>query len=221
MTRSGPMLVLATGLLAGGCATTGSERELSSLKAQLQEQQARCAAAEAKGVTRGDDLTATSNQLASGLQEEIKRGQVTIHQLRDQLRLSVVQELLFDSGHAELRDTGQALLDKVAQALEGGPARLVTIEGHTDNVQIGPSIVAQFATNWELSTARATTVVRYLQEKGVAPQALGATGFGEYRPVSTNETAEGRQLNRRIEVVLTATPPTDVSRQASAAPAAP
>ncbi len=83
------------------------------------------------------------------------------------------------------------------------------MEGHTDNVPIGPAIIDKFPTNWELSTARATTVVRYLQERGVNPGYLSAEGYSEYRPVAPNDTEEGKSKNRRIEIVLI---PLDVNR---------
>jgi len=73
--------------------------------------------------------------------------------------------------------------------------QLVTIEGHTDNIQIGQAILARYPTNWELSTARAITVVRSRQDLGLKPEELSASGFGEYRPTSTNSTEEGRQHN--------------------------
>ena len=81
--------------------------------------------------------------------------------------------------------------------------KAIRVEGHTDNVPIAPSLRVRFATNWELSTARATAVVRYLQDKaGIAPDHLIASGYGEYRPLSPNTTPEGRAQNRRIEIVL-------------------
>jgi flagellar motor protein MotB len=203
-------------LLLLGCATTSKDRQISSLEGSLNAQTARCASQTAQGTKRLDALAATNRQLTAKLQDELKKGQVSINLLEDQLRLSVLQEVLFDSGSAELRESGREVLDKVGSALKDVSDELVSIEGHTDTMQIGPSILAKFPTNWELSTARATTVVRYLQDKGVPPQVLSATGFGEYRPTASNQTEEGRQQNRRIEVVLSAqvlpasreTPPT-------------
>jgi chemotaxis protein MotB len=193
----------AMGLLLAGCATTARDRQISALKGDLRSQADRCAQDAATGMTRLNALSLTNQQLSDKLSDEIARGQVTINLLSDQLRLSVVQEVLFDSGSTDLRDSGREVLDKVSTALKGVSGQLVTIEGHTDNVQIGRSILAKFPTNWELSTARATTVVRYLQDMGMSPDGLAASGFGEYRPNSSNATEEGRQRNRRIEVVVT------------------
>jgi chemotaxis protein MotB len=91
----------------------------------------------------------------------------------------------------------------VARGLKGIDDRLIMVEGHTDDVPIGAKIAEKFPTNWELSTARATTVVRYLQDKGVAPKHLGATGFSECRSVAPNDSDRNRQKNRRIDIVLT------------------
>jgi chemotaxis protein MotB len=209
MHRLTPLLALGAGLLVAGCATTG---EVASLKTQLQEQQARCATSSSQDTTRIDGLTATNAKLTAGLAEELKKGQVSLDQLNDHLRLSVVQELLFDSGSADLRESGTALLQKVVEALKGSTGRLVTIEGHTDDVRIGPSMVERYPTNWELSTARATTVVRSLQESGLNPKELGASGFGEFRPVASNATEDGRQKNRRIDVIVSAAPAAEPPR---------
>jgi chemotaxis protein MotB len=203
MRRLPAALSLVSGFLLAGCATTG---ELAALRTQLKDEQARCAAVASKDVTRIDDLTATNARLTAGLADELKKGQVTLDQLNGHLRLSVLQELLFDSGSAELRDTGAALLKKVVAALKDSTGRKVTIEGHTDDVRIGAGMVDRYPSNWELSTARATTVVRSLQESGLDPRSLGATGFGEFRPVASNGTPEGRQRNRRIDVIVTAAP---------------
>jgi len=92
---------------------------------------------------------------------------------------------------------------KVGAALKAIQDKAIRVEGHTDNVPIATSLQDRFASNWELSTARATAVVRYLQDKaGIAPDHLIAAGYGEFRPIAPNTTPEGRTQNRRIEIVL-------------------
>jgi chemotaxis protein MotB len=92
--------------------------------------------------------------------------------------------------------------------------RAINVEGHTDDVPIGPELARRYPTNWELSAARATNVARYLQEKiGIDPSLLSATGYGEYHPVASNEDEEGRTRNRRIEIVLVPTEIMPVSRE--------
>lgn len=148
------------------------------------------------------ELKGTYSKLVSELKEEIRKGEIEVTQLRERLTLSMVEKILFDSGSAEIKKEGKKVLDRVAEILKNVKDRQINVEGHTDNVPISPRLVHKFPTNWELSTQRATNVVRYLQEKGIDPTILSATGYGEYRPVAPNDTEEGRSKNRRIEIVL-------------------
>jgi chemotaxis protein MotB len=98
---------------------------------------------------------------------------------------------------------GQEILLKLSDSFRENRNQNIAVEGHTDDVKIGAALLERFPTNWGLSTARATAVVRFLQEKGnIEPERLTPTGFSFYRPVATNETPEGRKQNRRIEIVL-------------------
>jgi chemotaxis protein MotB len=113
------------------------------------------------------------------------------------VRLS--ESLLFGPGNANLMPEAQDLIDKIA-AILATTHKHVRIEGHTDNV---PIHTAQFASNWELSTARASSVIRYMIDKfGFSPEMLSASGYGEYRPVAPNDTPENRAKNRRVEFVI-------------------
>lgn len=148
-------------------------------------------------------LKNTYNSLVSELKEEIKKGEIEVTQLRDKLTLQMVEKILFDSGSAEIKGSGKKIIDRVAEILKNVSDKQIRIEGHTDNVPIGPKIARKFPTNWELSTARATTVVRYLIEKGgINPKILSAVGYADNMPVASNDTEEGRAKNRRIEIVL-------------------
>jgi chemotaxis protein MotB len=151
----------------------------------------------------------TYESLVKELKQEIKEGEIQITQLKDRLTVNMVEKILFDSGSAVIKKNGKKVLDRVADILKGVSGHQIKVEGHTDNVPIGPTIIDKFPTNWELATARATTVVRYLQERGVDPKLLSAEGYAEYRPVDSNDREEGRAKNRRIEIVLV---PLDVSR---------
>ena len=111
----------------------------------------------------------------------------------------LTDKLLFDSGQATLKPGGLRLLDEIANLLNVDQTHPIVVEGHTDNV---PIATAQFPTNWELSTARATTVVRYLITRGVDRYRLGAVGYADLHPIASNATAAGRALNRRVEIVL-------------------
>lgn len=148
------------------------------------------------------ELKKTYTNLVDELKDEIKKGEIAVTQLRDKLSLSMVDKILFDSGSADVKKDGKKVLDRVAEILKKVTDKQIRIEGHTDNVKIGPRIAKKFPTNWELSNARATNVVRYLQEKGVDPKLLSPAGYAEYKPIESNDTEEGKSRNRRIEIVL-------------------
>jgi chemotaxis protein MotB len=149
------------------------------------------------------DLKKTYDSMVGAMQVEVEKGEVTITQLKDKLTLSMVEAILFDSGSSKVKKNGEKVLDRVAEILKKVTDKQIRIEGYTDNVPIGGALAEKFPTNWELSTARATNVVRYLQRDGIDPQLLGACGYSEYRPIASNRTEEGKAKNRRIEVVLT------------------
>src|SRR5207302_4047171 len=122
---------------------------------------------------------------------------------KDKLTLNMVEKILFNSGQADVKESGKKILDSIASALKKIQDKDIRVEGYTDNVPLSPKLRDRFPTNWELSTARASNVVRYLEEKdGLDPSHLIAAGFGQYHPISTNDTEEGRAQNRRIDIVL-------------------
>ena len=138
-------------------------------------------------------------QLASALRSEIDAGRVELMELRGKTTVKMKDKILFASGSATIGQDGRAALRKVAEALRGLQRKTIRVEGHTDNV---PTAGSSFASNWELSAARALAVVRVLQDQGVDPTKLAGAGYGEYQPIGANDTPEGRSLNRRIEIVL-------------------
>src|SRR5207302_3845906 len=122
---------------------------------------------------------------------------------KDKLTLNMVEKILFNSGQADVKESGKKILDSIASALKKIQDKDIRVEGYTDNVPLSPKLRDRFPTNWELSTARASNVVRYLEEKaGLDPSRLIAAGFGQYHPISSNDTDEGRAQNRRIDIVL-------------------
>ncbi|UCB57452.1 MAG: OmpA family protein [Candidatus Omnitrophota bacterium] len=140
------------------------------------------------------------NALEKSLKREIEDKKVSLGIEERGLVITFVDSVLFNSGKAELRAEANRTLDKVANVCRRVVAnREIGIEGHTDNQPIRYS---GWESNWELSTARATSVLHYLVKKGISPERISATGFGKYRPVATNETVEGRQKNRRVEIVI-------------------
>jgi len=142
-----------------------------------------------------------------------------VQRIRDQLRVDVVDELLFDSGETDLRPAGQAVLAKVGTILQKAEGRTIEVQGHTDNVPIVGALAKRYPSNWELSAARAVNVARFLQQSGVEPQRLSAAAHSEYRPRVANDSDDGRRKNRRIEILLG--PKVAPQEASSAAPAAP
>ena len=144
----------------------------------------------------------TYENLLDSMKSEISKGEVTISELKGKLTVNLVESVLFDSGKAEVKPNGLVVLQKVIDILKNIKDKAIRIEGHTDNVPIVGALSRKYPTNWELSAARAINVARYLQQQGIDPALLAAVGYGEYKPVATNDTDEGRAKNRRIEIVL-------------------
>jgi chemotaxis protein MotB len=143
-----------------------------------------------------------ADQFQQLVQAEGLGSSVTVSASPDGHRVMIrlAESLLFEPGSAELSPQALGFIDKVA-AILGAANKLVRVEGHTDNV---PIHTAQFHSNWELSTARASSVIRYMIEKfNFSPELLSASGYGEFRPVAPNDTPENRGKNRRVEFVVT------------------
>lgn len=148
-------------------------------------------------------LRETQDKLLEEMKDEIEQKQVEITQLADRLSVSMVDKILFPSGKAEITPEGLKVLERVGNIINKIEDKVIRVEGHTDNVPIHPRLQDEFPSNWELSAARATHVVKFLQEKvGIAPEKLQAVGLSEFHPVASNKTKAGRSKNRRIEIAL-------------------
>jgi len=187
--------------LEANAARIAKERE------QLRQEQSQLAATlEQERLAKEEEinrLTRTQEELSKSLQDEISKGNITIQQVRDRLTINMVDRVLFDSGQAQVKPAGVKVLKQVGDVLNKITDKQIRIEGHTDNVPISSKLQDRFKTNWELSTARATTVVRYLIDQGgVDRQYLSAVGYADTHPLASNDSEEGRSSNRRIEIVL-------------------
>ncbi len=174
------------------------QRQQVALRGQvenLEAQKAKLLSASQQSERQYDALVAT-------LSDQVKQGQLQVRQYKDMLTVDVAEQLFFDSGRATLKETGKAVLKEVAAAMRDYDDKAIRVVGHTDNVPIAKAWREVYPSNWELSAARATTVVRFLQESGIDPERLIATGRAQYAPVAPNDTPEGRQKNRRIEITL-------------------
>jgi chemotaxis protein MotB len=150
------------------------------------------------------DMGTLQKQLTSALKPELQRHEVVLKANREGLVISLREIGFFDSGSAELRPTSEAAVQRIAEVLSAQPNN-IRIEGHTDNVPIHNS---HFASNWELSTARATEMIRlFITRYNISASRLSAAGYAEYHPAVSNQTAEGRAQNRRVDVVVLASAP--------------
>jgi len=206
----------ATRQAAATCA-----QEASGLRAQvadltvIRDQLQRSGAELARKVADTENallaLRSTQDELVAELKNEIADKTVQVERIRDQLRVDMVDEVLFDSGEATLKPAGIAVLGKIGSVLAKAGDRRVEVQGHTDNVPIAGALAKRFPTNWELSAARATNVVRFLQEEAkIDPTRLSAAGYAEFRPKASNDTDGGRRQNRRIEILLVPLPATEM-----------
>ncbi|MDI6703682.1 MAG: OmpA family protein [bacterium] len=145
-------------------------------------------------------LKEENERIKNDLERYIKEGKVEIKEEKRGLKITLIDKVLFDTGQAIIKEDGVQILNKVAEIIKRHEDREVVIEGHTDSV---PICNWKYPSNWELSTRRATEVLKFFINKhGISPLRLQATGYGEYRPIATNETEEGRKKNRRVEIIL-------------------
>ncbi len=157
---------------------------------------------ELEGTVRSwEDLQATKPQLEKMFAEQITRGDVLVVLEPRGLVVTVLDHALFDPDETQFTSSGEETLGKMASVLSSDLSKnRVTLEGHTDNQAIED---AGGVTNWEYSIGRATAVLHFfLDVKALAPERFGVTGFAEYRPVASNATEEGRDRNRRVEIVI-------------------
>jgi chemotaxis protein MotB len=172
-----------------GYLTGRLEEEVAKVSREKEEEMAR--------------VRATHDEMLKAMQKEVEQGQVKITQLADRLSLNIVDKILFPSGEDHISEQGKEVLKRVGAVLKQAKDKTIRIEGHTDNIPIAKSLKTRFPSNWELSTARATNVVRFLQDEAkIDANSLEAVGLGEYHPLASNKTPAGRSQNRRIEIIL-------------------
>jgi len=149
-------------------------------------------------------LKATYDSLQEKMKAEIKRGEIRLSQAGGRIRVDLVDKILFDSGSAVLSKRGEEVLGRIGSVLAKVEDKQIQISGHTDDNPIRDGLKEKFATNWDLSVARAVTVVRFLSEHAKVPsRRMVAAGYGQFHPIASNANPEGRARNRRIEILLT------------------
>jgi chemotaxis protein MotB len=148
---------------------------------------------------RGRRMKPIGDKVKQALMEEMEKGAVRLDYGERGIIIHLTNKVLFDSGSAEIKLSGRPILDKIADLVKSLPNK-VRVEGHTDNIPIRGGM---YPSNWELSVARATSVLHYLEKRHNIPSArLSAAGYGPYRPIASNDTEEGRAINRRVDVVI-------------------
>ncbi len=170
--------------------------DMTNLREQLQHE---LEAARAREAAQQGRLAALRN-MAQQFHDMIAAGQLRVRVVRGNMVVELPENVLFDSGHAELRDAGQEALGRVAEVLAAVPNRNFLVAGHTDDIPVGRH--SRYDSNWELSAARGVAVVRFLAEHGMPPERLAAAGYADTQPVASNSTEEGRAQNRRIEIIV-------------------
>ncbi len=217
---AGILAVLVFVLIMLWAQALGKQREAEGLRAKLIAANTSLAAALADNQKAQEQLAtlqarvadleqekATAAQMAHSLEDEMRADleskDVTISKLQGKLTVNILDRILFNSGDAVMQPAGESVMRKIAAILAQHPELKIHVIGHTDNIPIRPEARSRFTSNWELSAARALAAVHFLTEQaGVDPHRVGAVGYGEFRPIADNATAEGRAKNRRIAITI-------------------
>lgn len=174
------------------------KKELEQVRAAREAQEAKLAKVRHEVQTVGKEI----DRITKALEEKFGKSLV-VTQHQDRLVLTMLGQILFESGEAHLTPLGLDIMNQVGEVLATLPNKNIQVEGHTDNNPIYGRLQQRYPTNWELSTARATSVLRYLIEQtGMNPQDFSATGYADTRPAAENDSKEGQAQNRRVEIVL-------------------
>jgi len=216
------LAIMLTALL-GACANTqeqlqqqleANQRTLANCEGELNQAHLRigqlkkhleeCQLSAREIISDKDAARLRESELRQILRNELADKSVELEYLKGRLTVRLLDKILFKSGSAHILPSGKEVLDKLVTAIRNTQDH-IRIVGHTDDVRISQALQRKYPSNWELSAARASSVVRYFQEiHGVDPLRMEAVGLSKYRPITENTDDEGRQRNRRVEVILTA-----------------
>ncbi|MFI5345102.1 MAG: flagellar motor protein MotB [Elusimicrobiota bacterium] len=184
---------------AADMAKTAAERDV--LAGLIKKSEDEILAARERGSVAAAKRHEEMGTIADVLLPEMQAGKASASQGADSYAITLSDGLLFDAGSAKIRDDGAAILERVGKALKALGPRVVDVESHTDNGPVKKGLLGGFDDAWSLTAARAAAVARWLHEhSGLDPARLSAEGFGEFRPVKPNDSAEGRAANRRIVI---------------------
>jgi chemotaxis protein MotB len=178
--------------------------EYTKQKQALQTCEKKLADIEKKGPALSEaQLKSACELLITSLNDQIKKQEITIKEFQGGISLSLVDRILFKLGEATLTPQGQKVLAKVGEGLKKIEGKMIRVVGHTDTIPIRREFLDKFPSNWELSAARSSTVVRYFQDKsGLDPKGMEAVGRSFYQPAAANDNEKNRALNRRVEILI-------------------
>lgn len=207
MIKGKMVMSILIGLIVSGCAVTFKKtppeelERVGVMKKEIQRLRLELERLKSEKEQEIRELEMAKKNLEKKFEKEITEKELKLSLEEKGLVMRFVAEVFFDSGKAEIRPEAYSILDRVTEFLiKDVPERNISIEGHTDNEPIKYS---GWESNWELSAARALSVLHYLvDEKGISAHRVQATGYGEYSPIASNDTPEGRQKNRRVEIVI-------------------
>lgn len=180
-----------------------NEKTVATLKSQISNLSEELSEIKELNEQQRADLSRMEKQagdLEKQLKEEISKGDIRLKKFHDRIIINLDDRICFDSGYAYLKRDVLHSLEKISAILQQYPEYNIMIEGHTDTVPIHNEM---FRNNWQLSTERALAVLDYILKRvDLSPQRFSAIGYGEYRPIVSNETSENRALNRRVDIVV-------------------
>jgi len=190
------VMILLLALLATGCSNkkliAQKDSEIAAMQQEIDDLQAQ--------VQTQEQL---NNDLEKALERLREQEQVWIEEKKDLTQITLDGSVTFPTASAELTANGRDIIDAIWRVLQNYPDREILIEGHADSRPIAPSYRQKYKSNWELSSARALTILHYVLKKyQIDPDRIGAVGYGEFRPVADNTTKEGRAANRRVVITV-------------------
>jgi chemotaxis protein MotB len=191
-------------------ARSGSDRkslseQVSALKNELEQAKGRIQTLSQDLVDKEKKLERANQnyqEMVKQLREQIQQKEVWISTVEEKTSIHFLDKILFEPGNTEITPQGRQVLKNVAEGLKKLSDTEIRVEGHSDNQPLSEAARAVYIDNLGLSVDRATVVARTFRMMGVDPRNLSATGFSMYRPVASNDTPDGRQQNRRVEIVL-------------------
>ena len=148
-------------------------------------------------------LDDTEKTIESSLREQMAAEGIEIVEMKDEVKVVLLDKILYEPGSLEIHEKGKMLLKVLAETIRDNPDQQLVVIGHTDSMPISKKLREKYPTNWELSAARAAAVIRYLQYQcNMDPKTISLKAYGPYRPLASNQTEKGRRQNRRIEIIL-------------------